>query len=113
MTGRPQLTRRQFAILAGLAAGLTQAQLATELHLSRTTIKGHVARLLALLGATTVAHAVDRAWRAGILRPETAELRERPSPAPFTRDAPDVIARRQDQLVDALRGGLIPKAGPR
>lgn len=43
------LTRREREVLAHLAHGLTNAEIARQLHLSETTVKGHVSQILAKL----------------------------------------------------------------
>jgi len=61
------LTQRQLEILHLLAQGKTTGEITSELGLSRTTVRNHVANLLAALGAHSRLQAVLIARRAGIL----------------------------------------------
>ncbi|MFE0038349.1 response regulator [Streptomyces sp. NPDC059015] len=45
------LTHREEAVLAAVARGRTNAEIAAELHISLSTVKSHVARLMDKLGA--------------------------------------------------------------
>lgn len=45
------LTRREEGVLAAVARGRTNAEIAAELHISLSTVKSHVARLMDKLGA--------------------------------------------------------------
>lgn len=65
--GNPaRLTTRQLAVLTLLADGLTSAQIAERLVLSRRTVDNHVAAILTRLGVASrreaVTVAVDRGW---------------------------------------------------
>jgi DNA-binding CsgD family transcriptional regulator len=59
------LTLPEVAALTFAAQGLTVDQIATAMHLSRNTIKTHLARLTAKLKADNTTHAVALALRAG------------------------------------------------
>ena len=48
---RPALTEREEQVLLALARGRTNAEIADELHISLSTVKTHVASLMAKLGA--------------------------------------------------------------
>lgn len=61
------LTRRQLEVLRLLADGKATDQIASELGLSRTTVRNHIANLLAALGAHSRLQAVVVARRVGIL----------------------------------------------
>ena len=61
------LTQRQLEILHLLAQGKTTGEITSELGLSRTTVRNHVANLLTALGAHSRLQAVLIARRAGIL----------------------------------------------
>lgn len=65
--GQP-LSERHVEVLTLIAAGKTVGGAARALHLSEPTVKNHLARLRARLGAETNAHAVALAFRAGVLR---------------------------------------------
>ena len=64
---RAPLTQRQLEILHLLAQGRTTGEITTELDLSRTTVRNHIANLLAALGAHSRLQAVLIARRTGIL----------------------------------------------
>lgn len=64
---KPPLTRRQLEILQLLAEGKSTTQIADELVLSRTTVRNHVAHVLANLGVHTRVQAIVAASRAGLI----------------------------------------------
>jgi len=61
------LTRRENQILAWLAEGLTNKEIAQRLTLSSRTVDTHVERVLAKLGVTTRTRAVAAALRGGLV----------------------------------------------
>ena len=69
MDGAPQLTRRQLEVLRLLAEGRSTSEVATELGVSTTTVRNHVANLLAALGVHTRLQAVVVGIRAGLVDP--------------------------------------------
>jgi two-component system, NarL family, response regulator YdfI len=62
-----RLTAREAQVLEGLAQGLGNKAIAESLHISTHTAKFHVAQIIAKLDATSRAHAVAKALRAGLL----------------------------------------------
>ncbi|MEY7973895.1 response regulator [Saccharomonospora xinjiangensis] len=63
------LTEREREVLAEIAAGLSNAEIAAALYLSPATARTYVSRLLAKLGARDRAQLVHIAYEAGLARP--------------------------------------------
>jgi DNA-binding NarL/FixJ family response regulator len=63
------LSAREREVLLDMASGLTNTEIATHLVLSESTIKTHVSRVLAKIGARDRVHAVIIAYDAGLVRP--------------------------------------------
>lgn len=61
------LSPRELSVLAGVAEGLTNAEIGAELGIAADTVKTHVARVLEKLGARDRTQAVTRALRMGML----------------------------------------------
>lgn len=70
-TDTAQLSPREEDVLRLIAAGYTDAMTADELGLASGTVKHHVKNLFRKLDALNRAHAVDTAWRAGLLGGDT------------------------------------------
>jgi DNA-binding CsgD family transcriptional regulator len=70
-----QLSRREQEVLQLIAAGHSDAMIASRLHLSETTVKTHVGTLRTRLGARTRAEAVAIASRLNLLEPDGAAPR--------------------------------------
>jgi DNA-binding NarL/FixJ family response regulator len=59
----PDLTPREREVSALLAQGLSNAQIAEELHIAQSTVKDHVSRLFKKLGVTNRTQAALHALR--------------------------------------------------
>ena len=64
-----ELTGRETEVLIALARGLSNAEIADELHLSAATIKTHVARILTKLDVRDRIQAAITAYETGLVRP--------------------------------------------
>ena len=65
------LTARELEVFSEMAAGSTNKEIAQRLHLSETTVKTHVVRILAKLGLRDRTQAVIFAYERGIRRPQS------------------------------------------
>ena len=63
----PDLTAREGDILMLVARGLSNAEIADQLHLGIATVKTYVSRLLEKLGLSTRTHLVIHAYESGLI----------------------------------------------
>jgi DNA-binding NarL/FixJ family response regulator len=67
------LTPRELGVLRSLATGKTDRQIAHELHLSLSTVKRHLERIISKLGVSDRTQAAVKAVELGLIDPERAE----------------------------------------
>jgi DNA-binding NarL/FixJ family response regulator len=67
--GRARLTEREADVLRLMSSGLSNAEIAAELHLGVETVKTHVGNVLTKLGARDRTQAVIAAYESGFVSP--------------------------------------------
>lgn len=65
---RERLTERELDVLSRMATGLSNREIASDLGIEYTTVRGHVQSILEKLGARSRFDAVARAYRSGLVR---------------------------------------------
>ena len=68
-----RLTEREREVLALIARGMCNSEIAGELYLSQATVKTHVARVLRKMGLRDRTQAVVAAYDLGLVRPRQAD----------------------------------------
>lgn len=63
-----QLTDRELDVVALLCDGLTRTQMAQRLFISEATVKTHLVRIGAVVGASSQAGIVAACFRAGVIK---------------------------------------------
>ncbi len=76
--GFEDLSEREREVLALIASGASNPEIAQALHLSERTVKGHVGNIFAKLGARDRAAAIILAFEAGLVGPRS--LHDNPDP---------------------------------
>jgi DNA-binding NarL/FixJ family response regulator len=135
--GIGNLTPREREIFDLLARGNSNAQIATQLTISRATVKTYVTRILGKLGLTDRVQAVVLGYETGMIRPGDRSLPRhqagvQTAPANARQEATDALRRDhhqrsgwhlqntmaaqivpfcRPQLIDAVRSAAAPNAG--
>ena len=71
--GMDELTDRERQVLALIATGLSNEEIARKIYVSQSTVKTHAARAMMKLGARDRAQLVVYAYEAGLVRPGWAD----------------------------------------
>jgi DNA-binding NarL/FixJ family response regulator len=69
-----RLTEREREVLAALAAGASNIEIADDLYVGPATIKSHVSSILTKLGLSNRAQIVAFAYESGLVKPGTTDL---------------------------------------
>jgi DNA-binding NarL/FixJ family response regulator len=99
MSALAEITDREREVLTLVGLGLSNTEIAEKLHVSMSTAKTHVGRLLMKLGARDRAQLVIAAYDAGLVRPETGA-----ESGPASSASADVLPVRGGHGLTARRG---------
>ena len=86
-------------MLTRMTAGLSNRDIASELGIEYTTVRGHVQSLLAKLGARSRVDAVASAYRSGLVGEMELPLDRKPRRGPGDKAADDIGGVREAQVV--------------
>lgn len=87
------LTARELQVIAGAARGHTDRRIASTLHCTEESVRGHLDRARARLGVNTRAAAVHACYHVGYLASLTPEPRTLPALSPRQHDVLTALAR--------------------
>jgi DNA-binding NarL/FixJ family response regulator len=73
VAGLDELTAREREVVSLVASGLSNSEIAGRIYVSQSTVKTHVARAMAMVGARDRAQLVVTAYETGLVRPGWAE----------------------------------------
>ena len=94
-----QLTPREREVLTRITAGLSNREIAIDLGIEYTTVRGHVQAVLAKLGARSRVDAVAAAYRGGLVPDAALALDRESSRRPGDKPADDVGRRGESEVM--------------
>ena len=75
LAGGQMLTQKELDILNFIRSGITRLEISIKLNISNNTVKTHISNIYNKLNATNNAHAIDIAYRLGIIKSDDPEKR--------------------------------------